>query len=426
MEPEPEPKIHSSARYRPEPDHLSATPRGSSRTLPERCEPEPEPEPESPARALSYRQQQSHAVHVDSTLPLSPISSASSAAPGVGARAHIDPSADGWGGGGGGASLAGAVQGLCSVLGVGLEFDAPPQTAMGALEEECWRLRDTAALHEMRSGERHAATPALIGPPVGHLDFTRVVVSDPPYADDPSGSLLNAAKVRGRIVLVHRGKVPYASKVRAAQRCGAEGVIIVNMHDEPFLIDMLLDVDGRPIDDAADLEIPVVGVPLSVGEELQAHAERRQLRLSMHFDRRSQLQSSITAKLPAGGMIEKWERGRRETIWMAAASRPGLDEARDEAALRIQRVWRTHDERRRARREVFRLRDQRDARLHARRRKSELQRRANRHGVGSSRNSRSSSWSRAGPEPEPERALEPEPEPEPLPAPGTRRRTPRG
>ena len=362
-------------------------------------EPEPEPEPESTARALSYGQQQ--AVHVDSTLPLSPISSAR---------------ADGWGDGGGGASLAGAAQGLCSVLGVGLEFDAPPQTAMGALEEECWRLRDTAALHEMRSGERHAATPALIGPPVGHLDFTRVVVADPPYADDPSGSLLNAAKVRGRIVLVHRGKVPYASKVRAAQRCGAEGVIIVNMHDEPFLIDMLLDVDGRPIDDAADLEIPVVGVRASLGEELQAHSERRQLRLSMHFDRRSQLQSSITAKLPAGGMIQKWERGRREMIWMAAASRPGLDEAREEAALRIQRVWRTHDERRRARREVFRLRDQRDARLQARRRKSELQRRANRHVVGS-RSSRSSSRSssrisnrsRAGPEPEPE----------PLPAAGT-------
>ena len=80
------------------------------------------------------------------------------------------------------------------------------------------------------------ATPALLGPRSAHVDRALCVMADPPLADDPTG-LANATVAHGRIVFVHRGRVPFTSKIRAAQNAGAAGVIIINSRDDPILVD---------------------------------------------------------------------------------------------------------------------------------------------------------------------------------------------
>lgn len=90
------------------------------------------------------------------------------------------------------------------------------------------------------------ATPALLGPRIAHVDRALCIMADPPLADDPNG-LANASVAHGRIVFIHRGRVPFTSKIRAAQRAGAVGVVVINSKNDPLLVDAHLDSadDGR-------------------------------------------------------------------------------------------------------------------------------------------------------------------------------------
>lgn len=81
------------------------------------------------------------------------------------------------------------------------------------------------------------ATPALLGPRYANLESKLCIMADPPLADDPAGILMNASIAYGRIVFVYRGEVPFVSKIRAAQRAGAAGVVVINSRDDPVLVD---------------------------------------------------------------------------------------------------------------------------------------------------------------------------------------------
>jgi hypothetical protein len=95
-------------------------------------------------------------------------------------------------------------------------------------------------------GQTLRATPSLLGPRLARVDRALCVMADPPLADDPTG-LANASVAHGRIVFVHRGRVPFTSKIRAAQRAGAVGVVVINSADAPLLVDAYLESldDGR-------------------------------------------------------------------------------------------------------------------------------------------------------------------------------------
>lgn len=103
-------------------------------------------------------------------------------------------------------------------------------------------LRDEALLtvHTEPGDDSHEAilraTPALLGPRSAHVDRALCIMADPPLADDPTG-LANATAARGRIVFVHRGRVPFTCKIRAAQNAGAAGVVIINSRDDAILVD---------------------------------------------------------------------------------------------------------------------------------------------------------------------------------------------
>ena len=118
--------------------------------------------------------------------------------------------------------------------------------------------------------------PAVFGRNTGRLARLRVVRADPDLADAP---LRNGADVRGALVLVSRGAVPFVEKARRVAAAGAAGIVIVNNVDEPYVAHGHQYPDGR-VDDGDGITIPVVCVRLGDGSAL---ARRIPCRVSLDF-----------------------------------------------------------------------------------------------------------------------------------------------
>ena len=82
-------------------------------------------------------------------------------------------------------------------------------------------------------------------------------------------SLDNAYAVRGCVVVIDRGEVPFVTKARNAQAAGAVGVILVNDTDEPLSAHGHQNLDGTA-DAGADVVVPVLCVRKTAGEVLAA------------------------------------------------------------------------------------------------------------------------------------------------------------
>ena len=118
--------------------------------------------------------------------------------------------------------------------------------------------------------------PAVFGRNTGRVARLRVVRADPDLADAP---LRNGADVRGALVLVTRGAVPFVEKARRVAAAGAAGIVIVNNVNEPYVAHGHQYPDGR-VDDGDGITIPVVCVRLGDGSAL---ARRIPCRVSLDF-----------------------------------------------------------------------------------------------------------------------------------------------
>jgi hypothetical protein len=89
-----------------------------------------------------------------------------------------------------------------------------------------------------------------------HISISgEAAIADPFLADSP---LVNADRVRGRIVVIGRGVTQFTDKAKAAAEAGAIGVIFVNTKKRLF------DAIGT----AEGITIPVVAVAISAREKL--------------------------------------------------------------------------------------------------------------------------------------------------------------
>ena len=79
----------------------------------------------------------------------------------------------------------------------------------------------------------------------------------------------NAYAVRGCVVVIERGGVPFVTKARHAQAAGAVAVILVNDTDEPLTAHGHQNLDGT-VDPGADVVLPVLCVRKTAGEVLAA------------------------------------------------------------------------------------------------------------------------------------------------------------
>lgn len=89
----------------------------------------------------------------------------------------------------------------------------------------------------------------------------RAVWADPPMVDGP---LRNKQAVKGAMVVVSRGVVPFVEKVHKLQKAGAIGCIIVNQDDQP------LEPAGGVHD--REIHVPVICVTKSAGRIFAASA----------------------------------------------------------------------------------------------------------------------------------------------------------
>lgn len=221
-------------------------------------------------------------------------------------------------------------------------------------------LKDAAVLNvftgsgEPGDNKQLTATPALLGATATSVVHVLCAMADPPLADDPNG-LRNATEAYGRVLFIHRGGVPFTEKIRVAQASGAIGVVFINTTDRKLSVDVHHGDHVFPADTGQDLAIPCVGVGRSHGLWLADQLKRplrhdidgrpcrrAELRLSLRFDRRSEIEVELAAKHAAGGYVQQWNRGRREGIWMSQlrSHRSGWEEEREIAAVRLQSHWR--------------------------------------------------------------------------------------
>src|SRR5262249_48869764 len=88
----------------------------------------------------------------------------------------------------------------------------------------------------------------------------QVVASTPADACDP---LTNTAQLNGKIALIERGTCFFVDKIRAVQKAGASGVIMVNNGERPPIT-----MGGAG--DTSDIRMPGVMVTKSDGARLRA------------------------------------------------------------------------------------------------------------------------------------------------------------
>jgi hypothetical protein len=90
-----------------------------------------------------------------------------------------------------------------------------------------------------------------------------VVDAIPPMADT---ALENEAAVKGSIMLVSRGTVPFYDKVKRASAAGAAAVVVFNTEDELFKMSA---------DDGCTSDIPVLMIKSSDAPRLRNHGRAR-------------------------------------------------------------------------------------------------------------------------------------------------------
>ena len=107
----------------------------------------------------------------------------------------------------------------------------------------------------------YAACAAAFGSEGCRLSEKRVVLADPLLADQ-AGALVNGAMVKGSIVVIGRGVVPFVEKARRAQESAAVGVIFINTDNRPYVP---LGMSGDE-----DIRLPCVCVTAEAGAAITA------------------------------------------------------------------------------------------------------------------------------------------------------------
>ncbi len=101
---------------------------------------------------------------------------------------------------------------------------------------------------------------------------------------------------RGRIVLIERGTVPFADKARAAEKAGAEAVVIYNNEKGSF---------AGSIDDGNEpIAIPVVSVSEKDGQWLKKNAAVKETWLETNYQKEQDLMASFSSR---GPVTVNWE-----------------------------------------------------------------------------------------------------------------------
>ncbi|MDC3416738.1 S8 family serine peptidase [Aquibacillus sp. 3ASR75-54] len=102
--------------------------------------------------------------------------------------------------------------------------------------------------------------------------------------------------VRGKIVVMKRGVIPFAEKARAAEAAGAEGVIIFN--NEKGL------VQGSVADDKGEIGIPVASISEADGKWLVEQAEKGTYWINTNYQ---QTQDDIASFSSRGPVTANWD-----------------------------------------------------------------------------------------------------------------------
>lgn len=135
--------------------------------------------------------------------------------------------------------------------------------------------------------------------------------------------------VRGKLVLVKRGGLPYGEKVRQAAAAGAAGLIIQHDQDQMWKGSL-----GAPL----DMAVPVIGISKSQGDLLHAKMKEGKVQASLKVDGALTIRHtsySIVANRPATSD------SRGQTVLLAArhdsmASTPGADQGASGVAVMLE------------------------------------------------------------------------------------------
>ena len=182
--------------------------------------------------------------------------------------------------------------------------------------------KSTGVLELGASRTRCEFATAAFGASSAQMKNIDAVCAKPLLADRP---LTNPKALRGRLAIIMRGAVSFATKARHAQQAGARGVIFVNTDEELFI------VGGEEGDE--DISIPIIGLRASDGSALVERSEEaKAVRVNLSYNWSDDDPESSDDEGNASDTSEEWDADRLAALIPPGTRDAVLDELRVAAA----------------------------------------------------------------------------------------------